>query len=627
METNADSAPDELVLAAEFPAATRADWQRLVARVLERSAPSSAPSNSTDPEVALATLLPDDILLSPLYTGADAVGETGVPGSAPFVRGRTTTGNRGGWDVRQRHAHPDPKTANAQILEDLTGGAGSVWVVLGEGGLAVDALPDVLADVLLNLVTVVLDAGAEGRGAAERFLATAADRWVMGPDVQACLGLDPLGLLARTGDATALGTGLQDAMTLALHASRYLPNVRALVVDGLAYHEAGATDAEELGCTLAAGVEYLRSLGSAGVAVDEALGQLEFRYAATADQFATIAKFRAARRVWAKVAHECGVHGPEGGQRQHAVTSWPMTTRRDPWNNILRGTLAAMSAGVGGADAVTVLPFDAALGLPDALARRIARNTSALLVEEAQVARVIDPAGGSWYVESLTEALAQRAWAWFQEIERAGGMRAALVGGLVSDRIAASRERRLAGLAHRADAITGVSAFPLRGEGLLERLPAPESTGGLPVGPHALPRIRWAQWHEELRDRADAFAAVTGTAPTLPTLTVGGGRSVSARVGELAALLAPVGVETMNLTVDQVADAPRLSVAAVCCADDAAPEEVAAAVAAARAAGATRVVLVAGAGPAAVDGVEAVGAGTDALAFGRSVLDDLGVPS
>ena len=146
-----------------------------------------------------------------------------------------------------------------------------------------------------------------------------------------------------------------------------------------------------------------------------------------------------------------------------------MATRRDPWNNILRGTLAACSAGVGGADAVTVLPFDAALGLPDALARRVARNTSALLVEEAHVAQVVDPAGGSWYVEALTDALAQKAWAFFQELERAGGLRAALAGGLVADRIAASREARRAAVATRHESITGVSAFPLRDEKLLDR--------------------------------------------------------------------------------------------------------------------------------------------------------------
>ena len=186
--------------------------------------------------------------------------------------------------------------------------------------------------------------------------------------------------------------------------------MRAIIVDALPFHEAGGTDAQELGCGLAAGTEYLRAMHAAGLSGAAAAGQLEFRYAATADQFATIAKLRAARRTWTRVLEQCGVTGG-AGQRQHAVTSWPMLTRRDPWNNILRGTIACFAAGVGGADAVTVTPFDAVIGQPDRLARRVARNTHALLAEESHVARVIDAAGGSWYVEDLTEQLAARALA------------------------------------------------------------------------------------------------------------------------------------------------------------------------------------------------------------------------
>ena len=275
------------------------------------------------------------------------------------------------------------------------------------------------------------------------------------------------------------------------------------MVDALPYHEAGGTDAEELGCALAAGLEYLRAMRAAGLPADAAFGQLEFRYAATADQFATIAKLRAARRVWARVAQQCGVTSEAGGQWQHAVSSWSMLTRRDPWNNILRATLACFAAGVGGADAITVAPFDAAIGQPDRLARRVARNVHALLVEESHVARVIDPAGGSWYVEDLTEQLAAKAWAWFQEIERSGGLRAALAAGLIADRLAASREERRDALARRREAITGVSEFPLIGETLLSRPAAARPADG----PAGLPRIRWSQWHEELRDRADVHAA------------------------------------------------------------------------------------------------------------------------
>nr|BFE77690.1 hypothetical protein GCM10020093_002910 [Planobispora longispora] len=261
-----------------------------------------------------------------------------------------------------------------------------------------------------------------------------------------------------------------------------------MVVDATPYHDAGGSDAEELGCSIATGVAYLRALTDGGLTLEQAFGQLEFRYAATADQFLTIAKLRAARRLWARVAEACGVSGAAGSgsaqdgsaqdgsaqdgsgeagrraapgrQVQHAVTSSAMMTARDPWVNMLRTTVACFAAGVGGADAVTVQPFDARLGLPDAFSRRIARNTQSLLVEEAGVARVTDPAGGSFYAERLTEDLAVRAWEWFQEIERAGGMAAALDSGLVADRLAVTRERRAANIARRRDPVTGVSEFP-----------------------------------------------------------------------------------------------------------------------------------------------------------------------
>jgi methylmalonyl-CoA mutase len=209
--------------------------------------------------------------------------------------------------------------------------------------------------------------------------------------------------------------------------------------------------------------------------------------AATADQFATVAKLRAARRAWAAIAAECGERGPAAGMRQHVVTGWPMMTRHDPWNNMLRTTLACFGACVGSADAITVRPFDAALGRPDALARRIARNTPALLVEESHIAAVLDPAGGSWLHETLTEQLAGAAWTVFTDIERAGGLGTALATGAVAARIATVRKERIAALTAGQDSIVGVTVFPLPEEKLLDRPPAPEPlTGGLP-------RIRWEQ--------------------------------------------------------------------------------------------------------------------------------------
>lgn len=211
------------------------------------------------------------------------------------------------------------------------------------------------------------------------------------------------------------------------------------------------------------------------MSVEAACGRLEFRYAATADQFLTIAKLRAARRLWARVAEASGAPAA-GAQRQHAVSSPVMMTRRDPWVNMLRTTLATLGAGVGGADSVTVLPFDHALGLPDAFARRIARNTSTILMEESHLARVIDPAGGSWYVERLTDELASAAWAFFQETERAGGLPAALRSGTVAERLAATWAARSAKLARRKEPITGVSEFPQPGERPVERHSRPTRT-------------------------------------------------------------------------------------------------------------------------------------------------------
>ena len=582
--------PGELALASEFPAATRQQWQRLVARVLG--------SSSDAPELELATATADGIEILPLYVADAGRPDPGYPGQAPFVRGRTAVGHRTGWDVRQWHAHPDPTVAREHVMEDLEGGVSSLWLGLGEGQIPVGALPDVLAEVYLDLAAVVLDAGARFSEAAEVFLGVAARRGVPASALTGCLGADPLGVLARTGFEAA--GGLTAAAGLALRCSAELPGVRAIVVDGLPFHEAGGTDAQELGCGLAAGTEYLRAMHAEGLSGAAAAGQLEFRYAATADQFATIAKLRAGRRAWTRVIQECGIPASAGGQWQHAVTSWPMLTRRDPWNNILRGTLACFAAGVGGADAITVSPFDAAIGQPDRLARRVARNTHAVLAEESHVTRVIDAAGGSWYVEDLTEQLAARAWATFQDIERAGGLRAALDSGLIAGQLAASRQVRRDALARRREAITGVTEFPLVGEVLLDRPldQLPDRAGGLP-------RIRWEQWHEELRDRADAYARATGSPPTVTLVLLDASRGTAASARRVTALLAPVGIATV--TADGLVPG-----AVIVCGD---PGEVGAAVERVRGQGASF----------AVAADEVVADGVDVVAFGDRMLTALGV--
>ncbi len=605
--------PDGLSLAAGFPDTSRQEWRRLVAGVLRKAGTPDV--TDATPEDALATELQDGITVRPLYTAEDGAEDPGLPGRPPFTRGGRPLGNAlTGWDVRQRHAHPDAKRMNEVLLTDLENGVTSLWLDVGGPGLPVDGLPAALDGVLLDLAPVVLDAGAEFAGAARTLLALLDERGTP-PDAVHRLGADPLGHAARTGEDD--GVAMEEAAELAARCHRDRPGVGALTVDALPYHEAGGSPAQELGCSIATGVAYLRALTSAGLPVAAALGQLEFRYAATADQFLTIAKLRAARRLWARVAEVCGAAGEP--QRQHAVTSSVMMARRDPWVNLLRTTVACLGAGVGGADAVTVLPFDTALGLPDDFARRIARNTSAILMEESYLARVIDPAGGSWYAERLTGDLSRAAWEWFQEIERAGGQAAALRSGLVAERLSATWRERQADLASRREPITGVSEFPNLAEEPVVREPSPAPAGG------GLPRVRRDHAFETLRARSDACLAATGVRPRVFLAALGPPSAHSARTTFAANLFQAGGVEPVQGPPESFAGSGA-TVACLCSSDAVYAERAEEAAAALAEAGATRVFLAGRPREHRHAGVDAyVFAGGDAVALLTSVLDHLGV--
>ncbi|MEU5211623.1 methylmalonyl-CoA mutase subunit beta [Streptomyces sp. NPDC020742] len=582
----------ELPLAAAFPDADREQWQHLVEGVLRKS--GAAPATGAAAEDALATDLQDGIRIRPLYTAENGTAPLGHPGFPPFVRGGRAEGTTvGGWDVRQRQVQSDPRRANEAVLADLENGSTSVWLAVGDGGVPVSGLAEALRGVYLDLAPIALDAGADFTPAAEELLRLYTESGVPLGEAVGSLGADPLGLLARTGDDSKLRVQLEAAARLAGRCTAEAPGIRALAVDALPYHEAGGSPAEELGASLATGVAYLRQLTQAGLGVDDACRQLEFRYSATADQFLTIAKLRAARRLWARVAEVSGAAPEAAAQRQHAVTSSVMMARRDPWVNMLRTTVAALSAGVGGADAVTVLPFDAALGLSDAFARRIARNTQSVLLEESHLSKVIDPAGGSWYVERLTDELARAGWAFFQEIEGAGGQAAALRSGLIRERLARTWERRSAELAHRREPITGVSEFPHLAEAPVVREPAPAPVGG---GGGGLPRVRRDDAYERLRARSDAHLEAGGERPKVFLAALGPVAVHTARAAFAGNLYQAGGIETVQETVDaqSVAEAFARSGAGIAClcSSDAVYGEQAAAVAAAlKAAGARQVHL------------------------------------
>lgn len=611
---------DGLSPAAAFPAPSHDQWQSLVEGVLHRSG-----KEVTGPaaEEALSTALGDGLTARPLYTSADVSADPGLPGFAPFTRGSRATGNTaGGWDVRQRHALADPVRLNEALLGDLENGVTSLWLsVGGPGGVPVSGLARALEGVLLDLAPVALDAGADPGPAVRELLGLYESRGVAKEAARGTLGVDPLGQAARTGT----DPGLDDAVHWARLCSRAYPGLRALTVDALPYHEAGGSAAEELGLSLATGVAYLRALTGAGLSVEEACAQLEFRYSATADQFLTIAKLRAARLLWGRVAEVCGAPDA-GGQRQHAVTSSVMMTRRDPWVNMLRTTLACLGAGVGGAESVTVLPFDHALGLPDAFARRIARNTSTILIEESHLARVTDPAGGSWYVERLTGELAAAAWSFFQEIERAGGQAEALRSGMVRERLAATWAVRSRNLARRKEPVTGVSEFPDVAERPVERAPVPAAPAG-----GGLPRVRRDEAFEALRARSDEHLAATGRRPKVFLAALGPAAVHTARASFAANLFLSGGIEPVQdpVSVDASTAAAAFaasgaSIACLCSTEALYAEQADAVAAALRAAGADRIVL-AGRPGEYPDADVHVFAGCDVVAVLSSELDRMGV--
>jgi methylmalonyl-CoA mutase len=370
---------------------------------------------------------------------------------------------------------------------------------------------------------------------------------------------------------------------VAAKVSGYDGGVRAITVDGPALHNLGASASWELAGSIAAAVSYLRLLGDGGIAPRDALRQISFRFAADDDQFMTIAKLRVARELWARVADVVG-EPDSGAARLHAVTSLPMMAQRDPWVNMLRTTVAAFAAGAGGADTVLVHPFDVAIpggfpGTAASFARRIARNTQLLLLEESHIGRVLDPAGGSWFVEDLTKSLAEEAWKHFQDIESRGGFEAAR--DYVAAQIAEVAERRADDIAHRRTALTGVNEYPNLSEPPLPAVPAIQP---LPQGDSLESVVRYAAGFEALRNRSDAFLEKTGARPTVLLLPLGPLAEHNIRTTFATNLLASGGIEA-------VTDDPAAKVAVICGTDARYATEASAAVDAARDAGVSHVLL------------------------------------
>ncbi|NVK19905.1 MAG: methylmalonyl-CoA mutase small subunit [Methylocystaceae bacterium] len=653
---------ERLALAAEFPTTSVEAWKDSLEKILK-----GAPF-----EKKMVVKTYDGIDIQPLYTKADWNADknpSGFPGSAPFTRGNSAAGRSiDGWDIRQVHANADKSVANDQILEDLERGVTSLILqfdeafqngktgneatdLAGRGGIMIyskEDLTDVLEGVLLDLAAVSLEAGAQSTAAAKMLKDLWADKNIAANQAMGAFNADPLGVLAATGALPqSVEEALSDLAALAKDTAANFSHVTAVKVDTSAYYGAGATETQDLAIAMATGVAYLRAMVDAGLSVDEAAKQIVFSFANGADIFTGIAKLRAARFLWGQIVKASGGSEEAQAMNMHAVTAARALSKRDPWVNMLRVTATCFAGAIGGADAITVLPFDHHCGVADNFARRIARNTQIVLQEESYLNKVIDPAGGSWFIENLTEDYTKKAWSLFQEIEGKGGMAAVITDGSIQAQIAETWQSRLKNIAKRKDPVTGVSEFPNILEEKVERSEpdyaalikkindASETIATLAVQgtgatANALPAHRLAEGFEKLRDAADGYAEKNGSLPKIFSANMGAIAKHTARASFAKNFFEAGGIQaTQNNGFNTANDAVAAfkesgaEVAVLCGADGQYDEMAASFATGLKAAGAKKVYL---AGRGEFDGVDAaVGMGSDVLGTLQELHTVLGV--
>jgi methylmalonyl-CoA mutase len=542
------SATDDLRLAADFAPATYDDWRKLVDGVLKGA-----------PFEKLVGKTYDGLKIEPIYQRArDAAPIAGRAAAAP-------------WQIMQRIDHPDAAQANTQALHDLENGAGGLTLVFSSANGAygfgleptAEALEKVLDGVFIDAsIAIELQIGPQSRMAAIHTAETVKRK---GLDPAACnvrFGLDPIGACAVWGSSPYSWPEIVPAVAGAIKGLAAMGFKGPFAVaDGRVIHNAGGSEVQELAFVIATGVQYLRALESAGVALEDAQGMIYARLSADADQYLTIAKFRALRLLWARVEQSCGLTPKP--LFIAADTAWRMLTQRDPYVNMLRATIATFSAGLGGADSITVLPHTLALGLPDAFARRAARNTQLVLLEESNLAKVADPAAGSGGIEALTQELCAAAWALFQEIETAGGVFAALTQNVIQKKVAATRSVREANIAKRKEVLTGASEFPNLHEAhvaVLDATPvalAPYGDAKITFDP--LPPMRLAAPFEKLRDKSDDILKRTGARPKIFLANLGTPADFTARATFAKSFFETGGIKALD--TESFTDATALGAA------------------------------------------------------------------
>ena len=528
-----------------------ADWREAAAAAIKGASLDS-----------LASKTADGVRVEPVYRPAE--------GARAFRA-------NGPWRIIARLDHPDADEANAQALDDLANGADGLQVVFSgalrrswirtetvrSGRLA----QGVRVRALRRRRAVRARSRARGSEQALSFAGLIERSGARPSDCAISFGLDPCAACARvafTADWAAMAKVDVDT-ALALRSQGFAGPL--LVADARAVHAAGGAASQELAFALGAGVSLLRALTQAGVGLAEARALIAFRLAADADQFVTLSKFRALRLAWARVEEACGLE-PRAAHVQ-AESAWRMMTARDPYVNLMRGAIAAFSAGLGGADSVSVLPHTLALGLPDSFARRLARNAQLILLRESRLGFVADPAAGAGAFQALSEALSAKGWALFQEVDAQGGLPAALASGAFQRQVSKSAAALRQDVARLISPITGVSTHPDPAETRADVAPGAPDREAPAAAEGAFAPMRLAEPFERLRDASDAMLQKTGARPKVYLVALGSEPSHRRRIAFVREWLEAGGVEPVYdgeaATPDAAVERLRASGASLAC--------------------------------------------------------------
>jgi methylmalonyl-CoA mutase len=621
----------------EFPPTPYEEWRKVVDKFLK-----GAPF-----EKRLITKTYEDIDLQPMYRREDVAGLPhldSLPGFAPYLRGTSPLGYvTQSWDVAQELPYATPAAFNEALRADMSRGQNAVNLVLdhptlsgvdadqaeaaqvGKGGLSISSVADLaraLDGVDLETTPIYIQASASALTFTALLAALVNQQGKSLAKVRGAVGMDPLSQLARDGHLSRDLDGIYGVMAqLTTWAVANAPQLQTITVQGHPYHNGGASTTQELAFALATAVEYIRAMQNRGLNIDDIAPRIRFSLSVGTNFFMEIARLRAARLLWAKIVKAFGGSDESQKMSLHARTSSWNQTVYDPHVNLLRATTEAFSSAVGGCDSLHISPFDELLRTPDEFSRRIARNTHTVLREESHITRTVDPAGGSWYVENLTDSVGRKAWALFQEIEKQGGMVKALEAGAPQKQVADTAAKRAANIAKRKDIFVGSNMYPNLKETRLEpeavdfaarqaeraaalnqyrasanagqkqaaldtlaqggnkveaaiqaalagatlgeiaQAARADAKAGVTITP--ICAYRGAQAFETLREAAEAFVARTGQRPQVFLATMGPLTQHKGRADFSTAFLAVGGIETIYPagfeTADEAADAALAS--------------------------------------------------------------------